>query len=156
MNRTIRTAVCAAAVTGLVFGLSACEEVEKAVKAGASEGAERAAKEADKAVGDMLDKPYEVTYEVSGKDVDTIEFTEGGDAATAPVTKEDKKPVLPWKKTVKLNGIMPPSVMPNVKDALKADPDVTCKVTFQGKVLKEATGMKASAGGCIAAAPMER
>jgi hypothetical protein len=156
MNRTARTALCTAAVTGLVFGLSACEEVEKAVKAGASEGAKQAAEEAEKAVDKQLDQPYEVTYEVTGKDVETIEFTEGGSSTEATKTTEDKKPVLPWKKTVKLGGIMPPSVNPNVKDILKTDPDVTCKIIFKGKVLKEATGVKASAGGCVAAAPMER
>ncbi|MFI0979947.1 hypothetical protein ACH4SP_23450 [Streptomyces sp. NPDC021093] len=149
MNRTIRAAVCAAAVTGLMFGLGACAEVEKAVKAGASEGADKAAKE-------LLDKPYEVTYEVTGKDVKTIEFAAGSGTAAEPRTEEDKKPVLPWKKTVTMNGVMPPSVMPNVSDVLKPDPDVTCKVTYKGKVLKEATGAKAVAGGCIAVAPMER
>ncbi|MFJ6695975.1 MmpS family transport accessory protein [Streptomyces sp. NPDC091272] len=149
MNRTIRSVVCAAAVTGLVFGLGACSEVEKAVKAGASEGAEKAADE-------LLDKPYEVTYEVTGKDVETIDYTAGSGTDPAAATAKDKKPVLPWKKTVTLNGATPPSVMPNMVDVLKADPDVTCKVSYQGKVLKEAKGVAAASGGCIAMAPLER
>jgi hypothetical protein len=149
MNRTIRTALCATAVTGLMFGLGACAGVEEAVKAGASQGAEKAADE-------LLKTPYEVTYEVTGKDVTSIEFTGGKGTDLAPEADKVQKPALPWTKTVTLKGAMPPSVMPEGADILKTDPDVSCKVLYKGKVLAEAKGQKAVMGGCIAAAPMER
>ena len=155
MTRTVRTAVCAAAVTGLLFGLSACAEAEKAVKAGASEAADASNKELDKIdeVDKALKKTFQVTYEVTGKDVESIEFAGGGGTATAPKNETVKKPTLPWKKTVTLKGVMPPAVIPSTEKVV-AVPDITCKITHEGKVLKEASGAKAMAGGCIAAAPV--
>ncbi|MFI5802738.1 hypothetical protein [Streptomyces sp. NPDC051561] len=155
MNRTARTALCATAVTGLLFGLGACAEAEKAVKSGASAAAEDSAKELDKI--DQVDKAlkteFEVTYEVTGKDVDSIEFAGGAGTATAPKNESVKKPALPWKKTVKLKGLMPPAVIP-MTDKVVTVPDLTCKIVYKGKVLKEASGEKAMAGGCIAPAPV--
>ncbi|MFF0744383.1 hypothetical protein ACFYVL_28685 [Streptomyces sp. NPDC004111] len=155
MNRTARTALCAAAVTGLLFGLGACAEAEKAVKAGASEAAEASGKELDKIdeVDKALNRTFQVTYEVTGKDVESIEFAAGGGTATAPKNETVDKPALPWKKTVTLKGVMPPAVIPTTSKVV-ATPDITCKVVHEGKVLKEASGEKAMAGGCIAAAPL--
>ncbi|GHH41066.1 MmpS family transport accessory protein [Streptomyces candidus] len=149
MNRTARTATCAAAVTALLFGLGACAGVEEAVKAGASQGAEKAADE-------LLKTPYEVTYEVTGKDVVLIKYSGGKGTDLAPEEDTVDKPAVPWQKTVTLKGAMPPSVMPEAADMLKTDADIACKIVYKGKVLAEAKGQKAVMGGCIAAAPMNR
>ncbi|MCX5392674.1 hypothetical protein ABZY68_33625 [Streptomyces sp. NPDC006482] len=135
MKRTVRTAVSALAVAGLALGLGAC-----------SEAAEKAADQVDKTISES----YEVTYEVSGKGVDSIDYNAGDGTAMAPKVETEKKPALPWKKTVKLQGIMPPAVMP-----ISLDPaDLTCKVIYQGKVIKEAKGEQAMAGGCVAVSPI--
>ncbi|MFD3666175.1 hypothetical protein ACFWVF_37155 [Streptomyces sp. NPDC058659] len=135
MKRTIRTAVSALAVAGLALGLGACSEV-----------AEKAADQVDKSVTES----YEVTYEVSGKSIESIEFHAGDGSAMAPKVESEKKPAVPWKKTVKLHGIMPPAVMP-----VSLDPaSLTCKVVYGGKVLKEAKGEQAMAGGCVAVSPI--
>ncbi|GGX06777.1 hypothetical protein GCM10010383_41010 [Streptomyces lomondensis] len=134
LNRTIRAAVCAVAVTGLALGLSSCSE---------------AVDQVDKAV----DETYEVTYEVTGKNVDSIEFHAGGGKAMEPKVESVSKPELPWKKTVTLRGIMPAAVMP-----VAADPEgaqITCKIIHKGKVLEEqsADGL-VTAGGCTAESPI--
>ncbi|MDV5147851.1 hypothetical protein R1T08_27690 [Streptomyces sp. SBC-4] len=135
MKRTVRTAVSALAAAGLALGLGAC-----------SEAAEKAVDQVDKTVTES----YEVTYEVGGKSVETIEFHAGDGSAMAPKVESEKKPAVPWKKTVKLHGIMPPAVMP-----VSLDPaSLTCKVVYQGKVLKEAKGEQAMAGGCVAVSPI--
>ncbi|GGT58774.1 hypothetical protein [Streptomyces purpureus] len=135
MKRTIRTAVIAVAAAGLAFGLTACSAV-----------ADKAADEVDKAVNEN----YEVTYEVTGKSVETIEYHGGGGEAMNPKIESAAKPTLPWKKTVTLKGIMPPAVMPVSLEAA----DLTCKITYKDKVIKEATGDKAMAGGCVAVSPI--
>jgi len=134
MNHTIRTAVCAVAVAGLAFGLSACSDAVDAV---------------DKATNET----YEVTYEVTGTNVDSIEFNAGGGTAMEPKPETVQKPTLPWKKTVTLRGIMPASVMPVAADVEGAE--VTCKITHKGKILKEenAKGL-VTVGGCVAASPI--
>ncbi|GAA3492603.1 MULTISPECIES: hypothetical protein [Streptomyces] len=147
MNRTARTALCAAAVTGLVLGLGACSEVKEAAKSAASEGSDKAVDQVDKAVNET----YEVTYEVTGKDIESIEFHAGGGTALEPKLESVKKPASPWTKTVTLKGIMPANVTPISVTGLA---DLKCKVTHKGKVLAEASGEKAMAGGCIAASPV--
>ncbi|MFJ2111174.1 MULTISPECIES: MmpS family transport accessory protein [unclassified Streptomyces] len=141
MNRTVRAAVTAIAVTGLALGLSACsmaDEIDKAVT-----------DEVDKAVNE----PYEVTYEVTGKNIDTIEFHNGKGSATNPTLETVEKPTLPWTKTVTLRGIMPPAVIPVALDPSGAE--VTCKVIYKGKVIKEESDTeKAAVGGCIAISPI--
>ncbi|MFD5771029.1 MmpS family transport accessory protein [Streptomyces sp. NPDC127049] len=133
--RTVRAAVSALAVTGLALGLGACSEV-----------ADKAADQVDKAVVES----YEVTYEVTGSDLVSIDYHAGDGAATQPKVESEKKPTAPWTRTVKLHGIMPPAVMPvSTKPA-----DLTCKVVYQGKVLKEAKGEAAMAGGCVAVSPV--
>ncbi|MFF0472316.1 hypothetical protein [Streptomyces sp. NPDC004284] len=135
MKRTVRTAVSALAVTGLALGLGAC-----------TEATEKAVDQVDKSVTET----YEVTYEVSGKGVESIDFHAGGGTAMEPKIESEKKPATPWKKTVTLKGIMPPAVMP-----VSLDPaDLTCKVVYQGKVIKEAKGEQAMAGGCVAVSPI--
>ncbi|MFJ5828652.1 hypothetical protein [Streptomyces sp. NPDC093089] len=135
MNRTARTVVSALAVAGLALGLGAC-----------SEAAEKAADQVDKSVSET----YEVTYEVSGKGVESIDYHAGDGTAMAPRVESEKKPTTPWTKTVKLKGIMPPAVMP-----ISLTPaDLTCKVIYQGKVIKEAKGEQAVAGGCVAVSPI--
>ncbi|MET9432837.1 hypothetical protein [Streptomyces sp. NPDC006551] len=129
--RTVRTAASALAVTGLAFGLGACST---------------AVDQVDKAVNET----YEVTYEVSGKGVESIEYHAGGGTAMEPKMESEKKPATPWKKTVTLKGIMPPAVMP-----VSLNPaDITCKVIHEGKVLKEAKGEEAMTGGCVAVSPL--
>ncbi|MEU4064541.1 hypothetical protein AB0F25_19345 [Streptomyces wedmorensis] len=135
MNRTVRTAVSALAVVGLALGLGAC-----------SEAAEKAADQVDKSVGES----YEVTYEVSGKGVESIDYHAGDGTAMAPHVESEKKPTTPWKKTVTLKGIMPPAVMP----VSLAPADLTCKVIYKGEVIKEAKGEQAMAGGCVAVSPL--
>ncbi|OEJ40514.1 hypothetical protein AR457_14255 [Streptomyces agglomeratus] len=139
MNRFIRTAVCAAAVAGLAFGLGACSEATEAVK-------DEAAEQVDKS----MDEKYEVTYEVTGKGVESIEFSGGKGTAMDPKMETVKKPTLPWKKTVTLRGIMPPAVSPI---SLTDTADLTCKVVYKGETIKEATGEKALLG-CIAVSPI--
>ncbi|MFF7314343.1 MmpS family transport accessory protein [Streptomyces sp. NPDC008137] len=134
MHRTIRAAVCSVAVIGLALGVSSCSE---------------AVDQVDKAV----DETYEVTYEVTGKNVDSIEFHGGGGKATDPKIESVSKPELPWKKTVKLRGIMPAAVMP-----VAADPEgaqVACKITYKGKVLeKQSAKGLVTTGGCTAESPV--
>ncbi|MFE2555346.1 hypothetical protein OG361_24575 [Streptomyces sp. NBC_00090] len=135
MKRTVRTTVSALAAAGLALGLGAC-----------SEAAEKAVDQVDKSVTEA----YEVTYEVSGKSVESIDFHAGDGTAMAPKVEKEKKPATPWTKTVKLQGIMPPAVMP-----VSLDPaSLSCKVIYQGKVIKEAKGEQAMAGGCVAVSPV--
>ncbi|MET9516017.1 hypothetical protein [Streptomyces sp. NPDC002994] len=114
--------------TGLALGLGGCaEQVDK-----------------------VIDEKYEVTYEVTGKSVDSIEFAGGGGTAMDPKMETVKKPTLPWKKTVTLRGIMPPAVSPI---SFEDTADLTCKVVYKGETIKEASGEKALLG-CIAASPI--
>ncbi|MEU7701690.1 hypothetical protein ACF064_11520 [Streptomyces sp. NPDC015492] len=135
MKRTARTAVSALAVAGLALGLGAC-----------SEAAEKAVDQVDKSVTES----YEVTYEVSGQGIESIDYHAGGGTAMEPKTESEKKPTTPWKKTVTLKGIMPPAVMP----VSLTPADLTCKVIYQGKVIKEAKAEAAMAGGCVAVSPV--
>ncbi|MEU3605226.1 hypothetical protein AB0E83_07170 [Streptomyces sp. NPDC035033] len=135
MNRTVRSAVSALAATGLAFGLGAC-----------SEAADKAVDQVDKAVVES----YEVTYEVTGTNIRSIDYHAGDGTAMQPRVETDKKPTAPWSKTVRLHGIMPPAVMP-----VTTEPEgLTCKVVYQGKVIKEAEGEQAMAGGCVAVSPV--
>ncbi|WSQ09554.1 MmpS family transport accessory protein [Streptomyces sp. NBC_01231] len=134
MHRIVRGAVCSAAVTGLALGLSSCSGTVDQV---------------DKAVSET----YDVTYEVTGKNVDSIDFHGGGGTAAKPKIESVSKPKLPWTKTVTLRGIMPAAVMPVATDPEGAG--VACKITHKGKVLEEqsAKGL-VTAGGCIAESPV--
>ncbi|MFD7619805.1 MmpS family transport accessory protein [Streptomyces sp. NPDC059802] len=132
--RTVRTAVRAAVVLGLGMGLAACSETVDQV---------------DKAV----DETYEVTYEVTGTGVDEIQFHGGGGKAMEPKIETVESPILPWRKTVTLRGIMPPAVMPIAVDEDGAD--VSCSITHKGEVIKEAKGEgMLAAGGCVAVSPV--
>ncbi|MFE4367236.1 MmpS family transport accessory protein [Streptomyces sp. NPDC056835] len=142
MNRTVRAALSTVAVTGLALGLGACSE---------------AAEQVDKAVTEEVDKAvnetYEVTYEVTGKNIDTIEYHGGGGDAMEPKIETVEKPTLPWTKTVTLRGIMPPGVMPSAVDL--SDAEITCKIIYKGKVIKEEKDAgKTAVGGCIAVSPI--
>ncbi|MEI7033076.1 hypothetical protein [Streptomyces pratensis] len=139
-TRPVRTVACALAVTGLVFGLGACstESVDDAV---------------GKVVDETVDETYEVTYEVTGESVDEIMFHGGGGDAMEPELETVTSPTLPWKKTVTLRGIMPPAVTPMAVDAGGAE--ITCSITYKGKVIKEAKGEgMLTAGGCVAVSPI--
>ncbi|MGW1881066.1 MmpS family transport accessory protein [Streptomyces sp. NPDC001970] len=134
MNRTIRSAAGAFAAAGLAFGLVGCDA---------------AVDQVDKAVNET----YEVTYEVTGKNVDSIEYNAGGGTATEPKLESVQKPTLPWKKTVTLKGIEAPTVVPIAVDL--AGGEVGCKITYKGKVIKEESGAGvAAATGCIALSPI--
>ncbi|WP_190136566.1 hypothetical protein [Streptomyces longispororuber] len=135
MNRRIRTAVFPLAAA-LALSLSACSEAEK---------------KAVDAVDKAIDETYEVTYEVTGKNIDEIQFASGKGSASNPKLEKVVKPELPWKKTVTLRGIMPPTVVPISTDPIAGD--VACKVIHKGKVLKESTGDKVVTG-CIAISPI--
>ncbi|MFI1016689.1 MmpS family transport accessory protein [Streptomyces sp. NPDC020965] len=147
MHRSIRTtAVTALTVAGLVFGLSACSEITEAGDA----AKDKAVDQVDKTVNEK----YDVTYEVTGKSVDSIQFAAGGGTALAPKMETVEKPVLPWKKTVTLRGILPPSVLPVALDAT-GDAQVTCKIIYKGKAIAEKSGEGlAAAGGCVAVSPI--
>ncbi|MER6994571.1 MmpS family transport accessory protein [Streptomyces sp. NPDC000410] len=134
MNRTIRTTLGTLAAAGLLFGLSACDAAVDSV---------------DKA----LNEDYEVTYEVTGKSVDSIEYNGGAGSATEPKLESVPNPTLPWTKTVKLKGIEAPTVVPIALDAAGAD--VSCKITYKGKVIKQESGAGvAAATGCITVSPL--
>ncbi len=139
MNRTTRI-TRALAVSVLVLGLGACsaDSVDEAV---------------GKAVDKTVDETYEVTYEVTGTSVDEITYHGGGGEAMEPELETVDSPTLPWKKTVELRGIMPPAVMPLAVEA--GGSDVTCTITYKGKVIKEAKGEGVlAAGGCVAVSPI--
>ncbi|MEV7653441.1 MmpS family transport accessory protein [Streptomyces anulatus] len=139
-NRPARTAAQAFAIAGLVLGLGACsaESVDEAIAKG---------------VDTTVDEKYEVTYEVTGKSVDEISYHGGAGEAMEPELETVTSPTLPWKKTVELRGIMPPAVMPIAVDAGGAD--ITCTITYKGKVIKEAKGEgMLTAGGCVAVSPI--
>ncbi|MGX2998807.1 MmpS family transport accessory protein [Streptomyces sp. JNUCC 64] len=141
MRRSIRsTALATVTVAGLVFGLGACSEAvtDKAVDE----------------IGKTVTEEYEVTYEVTGKSVDSIIYTSGGELATKPKLTTEENPTLPWKKTVKLRGLIAPVVTPVAVDA-GGDASVSCKIIHKGKVLAEESGKGlAAAGGCNAVSPL--
>ncbi|MFD9455500.1 MmpS family transport accessory protein [Streptomyces sp. NPDC059985] len=133
MLRLARTSLVSAA---LLLGATACSAAD-------------AVDQVDKAV----DETYEVTYEVTGKGVDSIGFAAGGGTASAPKTETVSAPTLPWTKTVTLRGIMPASVVPIAADVTGGQ--VTCKITYKGKVIAEQTGQGlVTAGGCVAVSPI--
>ncbi|GLF97932.1 MmpS family transport accessory protein [Streptomyces yaizuensis] len=138
MRRSIRTAAVAVSAVGLVFGLSACSEVEK---------------KAVDAVDKTVNEEYEVTYEVTGKSVEAITFTGGGGTAASPKIETVDNPTLPWTKTVKLKGIMAPVVTPVAVD-LTGAAEVTCKIVYKGKALDEKSGKGIGATGCNAMSPL--
>ncbi|MEU8777913.1 MmpS family transport accessory protein [Streptomyces sp. NPDC048606] len=133
MSRFARTSVLTAALLLAVSACSASDAVDQVDK--------------------VVDETYEVTYEVTGKGVDSIEFAAGGGTATEPKTETVQNPTLPWTKTVTLRGIMPSSVVPTAADVTGAQ--VTCKITYKGKVVAEqsAEGL-VTAGGCVAVSPV--
>ncbi|MFF4317980.1 MmpS family transport accessory protein [Streptomyces sp. NPDC001568] len=136
MSRFARTSLLA--VT-LLLGATACSAAD--------------AVDAVDTVDKVVDEPYEVTYEVTGKGVDSIEFAAGGGTASAPKTETASAPALPWTKTVTLRGIMPASVVPVAVDVTGGQ--VTCKITYKGKVIAEQTGQGlVTAGGCVAVSPI--
>ncbi|MFD4828404.1 MmpS family transport accessory protein [Streptomyces uncialis] len=148
MHRSVRnSALAVLTVAGLVFGLSACSEVTDAAK-------EKATEEVDKAVDKSMNEKYEVTYEVTGKSIASIQYAEGGGTATNPKLATVENPTLPWKKTVTLRGIMPPSVLPLAVDPT-GDSEVACKIIYKGKPIAEEAGKgAASAAGCVAVSPI--
>ncbi|MER6911875.1 MmpS family transport accessory protein [Streptomyces sp. NPDC000594] len=171
MRRSIRSTAVAVTAAGLLFGLSACAEAEKAVddtKKSVEQDVEKAKddvqkdvekakddleKEAIDAVDKTVNQEYEVTYEVTGENIDTIEYVSGGGTASTPKTTTVKNPALPWKKTVKLRGIIPPQVTPIAADITGAK--LTCKIVYQGKAIAEqnAKGL-VGLGACTAVSPI--
>lgn len=144
MRRSIRTAsVAGMAAIALVFGLSACSEVSEAAK-------DEAVDQVDKA----MNEKYEVTYEVTGKSVESIQYSAGGGTATDPKLETVDKPTLPWKKTVTLRGIMPPSVLPIAVD-VTGGAEITCKILYKGKAIADESDKGlAAAKGCVAVSPI--
>lgn len=137
MRKSSPSTLSALALAGLAFAAAGCS-------AGT---AEKAVDQVDKVVNET----YEVTYEITGKTVDSVSFHDGGGTATAPNLATADQPGTPWTKTVTLRGIMPPAVSPSSVDNTA---DLTCKVIYKGKVIKEATGEAAMAGGCVAVSPI--
>ncbi|MFD7444802.1 MmpS family transport accessory protein [Streptomyces sp. NPDC059909] len=133
-TRAVRTTRAAAAAAGLAFGLVGCDA---------------AVDQVDKA----MNETYQVTYEVTGKNVDSIEYNAGAGTATEPKLESVQKPTLPWKRTVTLKGIAAPTVVPIAVDPVGAE--VVCTITYQGKVIKEESGAGiAAATGCVAISPI--
>ncbi|CAM5661341.1 hypothetical protein SAVIM338S_06781 [Streptomyces avidinii] len=141
MSKSLLTTLSALALAGLALGATGCSG------GAADQAAGKAVDRVDKAVSET----YEVTYEVTGKTVDSVSFHDGGGTATAPNLATADQPGAPWKKTVTLRGIMPPAVSPSSADNTA---DLTCKVIYRGKVIKEAAGEAATAGGCVAVSPI--
>lgn len=137
MRKSSATTRSALALAGLALAAAGCS-------AGT---ADKAVEQVDKAVNET----YEVTYEVTGKTVDSISFHDGGGTAGAPNLATAEQPGATWTKTVTLRGIMPAAVAPSSADNTA---DLTCKVIYKGKVIKEATGEAATAGGCVAESPV--
>ncbi|MFV2120577.1 MmpS family transport accessory protein [Streptomyces sp. Act-28] len=138
MNRTGRSAVAVLTAAGLALGLGACS---------------RAADEAAERVDGALDETYQVTYEVTGADIESISYNGGGGDAMDPKLETVEKPTLPWRKTVTLRGIEAPLVMPV---AVRRDgAEAGCRITYEGKVLEEASGKGAAATpSCVAVSPV--
>ncbi|MFI5617976.1 MmpS family transport accessory protein [Streptomyces sp. NPDC051567] len=137
------TTMTAIAAAGLVFGLTGCSEVTEAAK-----------KETVDKVDSAVNEQYEVTYEVTGKSIDSIKFSAGGGTALDPKMETVDKPTVPWSKTVTLRGIMPPTVFPSAVDA-SGSAEVTCKIIYKGKVIAEQSGQGlAAASGCTAVSPI--
>ncbi|MFE7130228.1 MmpS family transport accessory protein [Streptomyces sp. NPDC057638] len=143
MRRSMRTtAVAVFATAGLVAGLTGCELTEKAEK------------EVVEQVDKTVNEPYEVTYEVTGKNIESIEYTVDGGTALKPKMETAKNPTLPWTKTVTLRGIMPSTLAPFALSTA-AEAEITCKIIHKGKVLAEKTGKGlAVATGCVAESPI--
>ncbi|MFE4635364.1 hypothetical protein ACFRJ1_18600 [Streptomyces sp. NPDC056773] len=137
MRKSSATTFSALALAGLALAAAGCS-------AGTTE---KAVEQVDKAVNET----YEVTYEVTGKTVDSVSFHDGGGTATAPNLVTTEQPGATWTKTVTLRGVMPPAVSPASVDNTA---ELTCKVIYKGKVIKEATGESATAGGCVTASPI--
>ncbi|AOT60599.1 MULTISPECIES: MmpS family transport accessory protein [Streptomyces] len=137
MNRISRSAVAALAAAGLALALGACSQA-------ADEAAER--------VDNAMNETYQVTYEVTGSGIESISYNGGGGDAMNPKLETVEKPTLPWTKTVTLKGIEAPLVTPV---AIQGGAEATCKITHEGKVLKEATGKGAGATlSCVAISPI--
>ncbi|WP_228979949.1 MmpS family transport accessory protein [Streptomyces sp. DH12] len=138
MKPTTRSAVALLAAAGLALGLGACSQ---------------AADEATERVDSALNETYQVTYEVTGANIESISYNGGGGDAMNPKLETVEKPKLPWRKTVTLRGIEAPLVTPvSVSyDGARS----TCKITHDGKVLKEASGKGAAATlSCVAVSPV--
>ncbi|MFJ7270966.1 hypothetical protein ACIQV3_30715 [Streptomyces sp. NPDC099050] len=137
MRKSSATTHSALALAGLALAAAGCSAATT----------DKAVEQVDKAVNET----YEVTYEVTGKTVDSVSFHDGGGTATAPNLVTVEQPGATWTKTVTLRGIMPPAVSPSSVDNTA---DLICKVIYKGKVIKEATGEAAMAGGCVAVSPI--
>ncbi|MEU9714448.1 MmpS family transport accessory protein [Streptomyces sp. NPDC047976] len=135
-HRIARTGALAATLLLAVTACSAADAVDGAVD------------QVDKAV----DEKYEVTYEVTGQGAASISFAAGAGTATEPQHETVDAPSLPWVKTVTLRGIMPPTVLPVA--APGSEGQITCKITYKGKVIAEQSGgALTAAGGCVAVSP---
>ncbi|MFJ9338988.1 MmpS family transport accessory protein [Streptomyces sp. NPDC101733] len=147
MKRITYTSASALAAVVLTLGAVGCSATAVQDKA---DSAEKAVDQVDK-MDKMVNETYEVTYEVTGKSIESITFHDGGGTATEPRLATVDAPTLPWTKTVTLRGIMPAAVSPI---AVTDSADLTCKVTHKGKVIAEAEGDAAMAGGCVVASPV--
>lgn len=138
MNRTSRSAAAVLAAVSMTFGLGACA-------LNPDEAAER--------VDSALNTTYEVTYEVTGANIDSITYNSGEGDAMNPKLETVDKPTLPWSKTVTLKGVEAPVVTPIAAGV--QDVKATCKIIHEGKVLKESSGGgKAAAVSCVAVSPI--
>ncbi|GHF50426.1 hypothetical protein GCM10010218_34960 [Streptomyces mashuensis] len=97
-------------------------------------------------------KSYEVTYEVSGKDVASIVFNEGKGSISDPDMSTEDRPKVPWTRTVTLKGLGAPTL---TVTSGSADGDATCKISYKGKVLQEKTAKGAGElAQCSVVSPM--
>ncbi|WP_175407787.1 MmpS family transport accessory protein [Streptomyces sp. TRM64462] len=139
MNRTCRSVLSAVAAPCLALTLGACAH-------GADDAAER--------IDSALHRTYEVTYEVTGKGIDAINYNGGGGRdAMAPRLETAEQPTLPWRKTVTLRGIEAPLVTSVATGSDGAE--ATCRITHEGRVMKEASGKGMAATlSCVAVSPV--
>lgn len=130
MKRSTRTALSALCLAGLALTGTGCGLLwgdDAAYDDAAYDGA-----------------AYEVTYEITGTGVDEIDFS-GGKG-----TESVGSPGLPWRKTVTLRGAEPPSV----SAALGERGEVTCKISYKGRMLKERTTKRGfDSAVCVAVSP---
>ncbi|KNB51221.1 hypothetical protein AC230_17725 [Streptomyces caatingaensis] len=115
-----------------------------------SDGSGDSVKKAVQEVEKQANAPFEVTYEVTAdRPLESVEYENGGAAQ-----KSVSSPRSPWRATVTLKDMTPPSVMATAAAGDAGAGPVTCRILHQGKVIKEQTAKGETAiATCVAVAP---
>ncbi|MCZ2523616.1 hypothetical protein ACFW9F_27185 [Streptomyces sp. NPDC059506] len=139
-NTRVRSALAALAAAGLVLTATGCSAVEEAAKEQVNEEVEK-----------ITEQEYEVTYEVTGTGIESLDYAPGG-GRPAHDLENVEKPTTPWKKTVTLKGIDPPTVTAMLG---MEGGEVKCTITHKGKVIEQKSGDGAmGTAACIAISPI--